>query len=126
MKIFMTQANDKKQIKCFNCEEIGHIARNCPAKNRAPNRNNSSQRIPIQCDYCKALGHALEKCYKFQAYKNLVETQKKSCTYCNANNHTMKDCPIMEELTTALRICKKCKSTRHITEEYPGNDTTPR
>ena len=39
---------DLTQIKCYNCNDFGHIARNCPH--------------PLVCRYCKEVGHLLPDC----------------------------------------------------------------
>lgn len=45
----------QKEIKCFSCNRVGHIIRNCPNKRR----NNSKK----YCPYCKKQGHVIKECW---------------------------------------------------------------
>ncbi|KAL0819744.1 hypothetical protein ABMA28_007792 [Loxostege sticticalis] len=43
-------------IKCFNCNEIGHRSLKC-------------DKPAVKCTYCDKLGHQLEHCYKYKSNK---------------------------------------------------------
>jgi len=49
---------DKREVKCFNCGKMGHIARNC----RAPSRNKDNNRREVTCYNCGKEGHYASKC----------------------------------------------------------------
>jgi len=49
---------DKREVKCFNCGKMGHIARNC----RAPSRNKDNNRREVTCYNCGKEGHYTSKC----------------------------------------------------------------
>jgi len=70
----------KVKLTCFNCEKIGHSAKDCRSSkdqksSKTPNRPfESGSRTIIVCNYCKKPGHTLTECRKRQ-YVNSKKTE---------------------------------------------------
>jgi hypothetical protein len=48
---------DRGVPKCSNCEELGHIAKSCPAEKREP-----TDKVEVKCYNCDELGHRVRDC----------------------------------------------------------------
>lgn len=76
-------------IKCNNCNEIGHIARHCPNEkivicNKCNKEGHVSYKCPnIKCFKCNKIGHKAGECN---------EVIKTICSSCNFNGHKSIDC----------------------------------
>lgn len=74
-------------LKCFNCNEVGHLATNCP---------NSTVFKP--CWLCGSIGHPSHRCTRDLCYR------------CHRHGHTSKECINKKEIIT---VCFWCGSTNH-------------
>ena len=54
-------SNSKKSVMCYNCNEVGHIARKCPNKsgNGPTNLHSNSS---VTCHFCDRKGHIMKNC----------------------------------------------------------------
>lgn len=59
VKIFRT---DSKDHKCYQCNQIGHLRRDCSKGTRT----HFSNREEIRCGYCRKTGHLEARCFKKQ------------------------------------------------------------
>ena len=68
------------EVKCFKCNGMGHIARNC----KKTSKNHKDQKK--KCFNCGGYGHFSSKC------PDPVKKSPASCSICKKNNHQDKDC----------------------------------
>lgn len=57
----------KEEVRCYLCDEIGHLQRNCPTCKPNKEQNFGRQKPKkrgITCFYCKKEGHIRAKCPK--------------------------------------------------------------
>ena len=54
-------------MKCFNCQEMGHMARNCPK----PRSNANGGRLDVKCHECGGFGHKADRCWEHEKNANL-------------------------------------------------------
>ena len=77
-----------KNFKCFNCDGVGHIARNCP-------------KDPILiCFKCGEAGHSGYRC------SNAI------CSFC-LKNHPVHECHLLAPDKRTFTFCLRCGSTEH-------------
>ena len=50
--------------KCYNCQEVGHISKNCPKKNNKTNNENGASKFKGKCNECGKQGHKAAQCWK--------------------------------------------------------------
>lgn len=87
--------NDKKIIKCFKCNKLGHIAENCRSNFTTslpsyPRRDEIKQEMPrkinIICAYCKKPGHHISTCYRKPNQSNKNKPWQASSSNTNVRN----------------------------------------
>ncbi|KAK0718330.1 hypothetical protein B0T26DRAFT_627329, partial [Lasiosphaeria miniovina] len=94
----------KVNVKCKNCEEMGHISANCPKPRK------------MICKNCGEDGHFSIDCH--------------SCTTCNSKDHHTKKCPTTirckrcnnlghQRRFCPQRVCPFCKENGHIESDCP-------
>lgn len=58
------------QVLCYNCNESGHLSRNCPKRRRVGHsgdfnkRNSGTSQSRLSCTYCRKIGHQVNDCFK--------------------------------------------------------------
>jgi len=79
-----------EQSICFNCNQPGHIGKNCPKKlrNQKIEPQNSDQGSERKCHHCGKLGHTMDFCFYLVPCKNCgkVGHSIKRCTQIQQNN----------------------------------------
>jgi len=79
LQLGSNQRQQNNQVKCFNCNKIGHIARDCRSKRNNNNgnnngskreNNNSNRSNDIECFTCGKKGHIARNCRNKQRYGN--------------------------------------------------------
>ena len=63
-----------KERKCFNCEKMGHIAKECRFKKTTPEQTKASQ---MKCFKCGEHGHIAKFCGKQQNYEKKFVSQSR-------------------------------------------------
>ncbi|XP_052264569.1 zinc finger CCHC domain-containing protein 7-like [Dreissena polymorpha] len=83
----------KEGLRCYNCNQVGHLSKNCPQPKKMPvcslcsDSEHTSRTCPnIFCYNCEEPGHDLRGC-KAPRRLNMV------CFRCNMNGHDQKKCP---------------------------------
>jgi hypothetical protein len=51
---------DRGIPKCGNCDELGHVAKNCPEEKREP-----TDKVEVKCYNCDGVGHRVRDCKSF-------------------------------------------------------------
>lgn len=69
----------KPDIKCFNCNGVGHMRASCPKKQKTECHKPSAvstgiNKTSLSCTYCSKVGHTVDKCFA----KQRVETKGSS------------------------------------------------
>lgn len=75
-------------IKCYNCNEIGHLSKNCLMP----------KKVQV-CILCAETGHTSSSCYQ------------RACFNCEELGHNSKDCPHPRRNYNAA--CQRCKMSGH-------------
>lgn len=81
-------------IKCFNCNEVGHMARNCPNE------------IRVICHKCNMPGHFEWECFIMKCFK------------CHKPGHKFTECTVEEK---DIIRCDSCKSIGHKIKDCLSN-----
>jgi len=91
-------------VKCKNCEEMGHISANCPKPRKMICKNcGEDGHFSIDCHSCTTCNskdHHTKKCpttIKCKRCNNLGHQRRfcpqRVCPFCKENGHTESDCP---------------------------------
>lgn len=65
----------KKEIRCYNCQKQGHIAKDC----------RQTKSLEMRCYKCKKIGHFANVCRTIP--------ERRSCFDCNKVGHLQRNCP---------------------------------
>ncbi|EME83300.1 uncharacterized protein MYCFIDRAFT_136456, partial [Pseudocercospora fijiensis CIRAD86] len=83
--------------KCSNCQQLGHIAKNCEQEKQEP-----AGKVVITCAVCNAEGHRARDCTQER------KSDKRGCKNCGSEDHMVKECP-----TKAPDVCRNCGEEGH-------------
>ena len=111
----------KKRTTCFNCNQEGHIIKDCPL-----NRGESERRSQT-CFLCNQEGHFKQDCPN--KLKNPQPAgQQRLCYLCNQPGHLKQECPnknpkpLQERTATSSRACYKCNQPGHLAKDCPDRE----
>lgn len=82
--------NKNITLKCFNCGEVGHMAKNCP-----------SEQVTF-CIRCNQNGHEDRECKYTKCFK------------CNQMGHVAYECPVR---LREMILCQRCNNIGHNSED---------
>ncbi len=105
----------KKDVTCHNCNETGHMSRECPTKKSAGGATT--------CFNCNETGHMSRECPKKKAGGSAAGrgSGNITCYRCNETGHTTRDCPQPNNMK-----CFGCQTIGHSMKDCPNgqrNDT---
>jgi len=127
----VSSESGENQVKCYNCDEFGHLSRDC-TKPRACFLCGESTHVARQCKYAQiarlpdmSLKHNEEKDTACEG-NGMINTigdnklrgnqvssnAKASCLNCNQSGHRLKNCPY-------VRRCFLCSNVGHVARECP-------
>lgn len=90
---FVDRPREKTSYRCFQCQEEGHYAKNCPQqrpqvaareRGRYPPRMEHAPVLP-PCLFCGRVGHVMADCLQFR-------TRVLSCAFCGSAEHPSYRC----------------------------------
>ena len=85
---------------CMNCNEIGHISKNCPEE-----KQENVDRPAIKCFNCGEVGHRVRDC-------PTPRQDKFACRNCGQSGHNSRECP---EPRSADNVeCRKCGESKFL------------
>ena len=108
----MREKRPKVEKKCYVCNELGHLVRDCPLKDE--------ERPEKRCHTCNEEGHLVKDCpnkanqSKGDRRPKRVEKPKEPliCHNCNKEGHMARDCgePRKEREPREARstVCRNC------------------
>ncbi|OAA33813.1 Zinc finger, CCHC retroviral-type [Moelleriella libera RCEF 2490] len=89
---------------CRNCNELGHVMKNCPEERR-------EHKLPtITCSNCSQDGHRLRDCPE-------PRVDKFACRNCGKSGHRANDCPEPPNLDNME--CRRCGEMGHMGKDCP-------
>lgn len=88
-------------MKCYNCGNLGHSAKNCPKG--------------IKCHKCKKYGHMSKDCPNNNSNSN--DSNSIKCYTCGKTGHKMGECPNKKG-----QYCYLCGKSGHIKANCPDKD----
>ncbi|GAW18051.1 hypothetical protein ANO14919_075200 [Xylariales sp. No.14919] len=91
--------------KCTNCNELGHIAKNCPQEKV------EKERVAIMCFNCNETGHRMRDCPQ-------ERVDKFACKNCGKGGHKAAECPEPRVAGPDVE-CRKCGETGHFSRDCP-------
>ena len=77
-----------KDLKCFECNNVGHIARNCPLGSRRVPRMPGGK----DCYNCGESGHISKECGKRPRREREDRGEEKTCFKCHKPGHFAREC----------------------------------
>jgi len=115
-----TVAQNRERVKCFNCQDYGHIARNCTKKQTSP-FNDVKNKSNVTCYVCKKPGHVSAHCnQKTKSFRQLSYSLPLSNKYENdydnsASNELFDFNSIVEETPETLDQSSKIAHVNSLT-----------
>ena len=104
---------DRRQLRCYKCNELGHFAAACRAGKGRPTNVTSRQ-----CTFCGEVSHWAVTCPRrngegVERGRLMIKNEEKSCEKCGERNHWTAECRRQPEQD----YCKNCNSNTHRTVE---------
>ncbi|KAK9782371.1 hypothetical protein SCAR479_00714 [Seiridium cardinale] len=92
------------KLKCNNCDEYGHVARDCPSDKV------EKEQVVVKCFNCGEEGHRVRDC-------PTPRIDKFACKNCNQPGHKVAECP--EPRNPENVDCRKCGEKGHFSRDCP-------
>ncbi|KAK9415659.1 hypothetical protein SUNI508_10318 [Seiridium unicorne] len=92
------------KLKCNNCDEYGHVARDCPSDKV------EKEQVVVKCFNCGEEGHRVRDC-------PTPRIDKFACKNCNQPGHKASECP--EPRNPENVDCRKCGEKGHFSRDCP-------
>ncbi|KNC77803.1 hypothetical protein SARC_09751 [Sphaeroforma arctica JP610] len=100
--------------RCYNCDGIGHISRECTG----PRREGAGGGGSGNCYNCGKSGHISRDCVEPRD-PNSSRQDDRMCYNCNQSGHISRECPKGGGGGGGGRACYNCNRTGHISRDCP-------
>ena len=99
---------DRGIPRCSNCEQMGHIAKNCPEE-----RVERTDRVSVKCVNCDEEGHRARDCGK-------PRKDRFACRNCGGSDHKATECTEPRNMDNVE--CKNCGEMGHMGKDCPKRE----